>query len=238
MNLCKTITIGEIFSSLFFGCAREPWSHQRLNRGAHWEQGKEGAANWVASGKHDNQSLILEIEPIPTKMPTYDANYEQTCYNAISHLLSTAHPFKDGLPVFDSTRSVLYSTTVDLNNYNKTTNFGRLMAESLATALVQHWQNDLVKMTLRQSTTPIIPQSGEFLLSRDVQELAVDYNAGAVLVSTYSVAIDKVYINVQLVNVDFNNVVAAVTFNVPLGPRTIGLLKNAEYPSQIVEYLQ
>ena len=73
--------------------------------------------------------------------------------------------------------------------------------------------------------------SGEFLLSRDMQQLALDYNAGAVLVSTYSVALDKVYVNIQLVNVNHNAVVASTMFDIPLGPRTLSLLRNVEFPS-------
>ena len=93
-------------------------------------------------------------------------------------------------------------------------------------------------MTLRQSSTPIIPQRGEFLLSRKVQELAVDYNAGAVLISTYSVAPDKVYLNLQLINVDFNNVVAATSYSIPLGPRTIGMLEGVEIATKGEGFLQ
>ena len=217
-------------------CSCETWiNSEGLN---HWEQGKKSPADWKVNRDRDAQDDILELDPIPTRIPITDANYEKTSYNAISHLLATAHPTVGQNEVFDSNRTVLYSTTVDLNDYSKTTNFGRLQAESLATALIQHWRNDVVKMTLRQSTSPIIPQQGEFLLSRDIRELAVDFNAGAVLVSTYSVAIDKVYINVQLINVDYNTVVAAVSYSIPLGPRTIGLLKNVEMPAEVGVYLR
>ncbi|MBT4530878.1 MAG: hypothetical protein HOC27_06695 [Phycisphaerae bacterium] len=221
--LLSTLLLG----STFAGC--EGWNHHMAN---HWEQGKQGAADWKVNNDRDAQDHILELDPSPTHLPIYDANYEKTTYNAISHLLATAHPPSGQLEVFDSNRAVLYSTTVNLNNYNDTTNFGRLHAELYSSALVQHWQNDLLKMTLRQSTTPIIPQQGEFLLSREVQDLAVDYNAGAVLISTYSVAPDKVYLNLQLINVDYNTVVAAVSYSIPLGPRTRGMLTGVEIASQ------
>ena len=139
---------------------------------------------------------------------------------------------------FDSTLPVLYSTTVDLNDYDKTTNFGRLMAEALATALTQHWENKVINMTLRQGSVPIIPRQGEFLLTRDLNELATDFNAGAVLLSTYTIAVDKVYINVELVNVHHNAVVAAVMFDIPLGPRTAALLMDIEYASGLDSYLK
>ena len=48
------------------------------------------------------------------------------------------------------------------------------------------------------------------------------------MVSTYSVTPDKVYVTVELINVDYNTVVAAVTYDVPLGPRAIALLTGVE----------
>ena len=215
------------------GC--ETWNHRAGN---HWEQGKASAAQWKVNNDRDAQAQILELDPSPTSLPIVDANYEKTSYNAISHLLATAHPPAGQLEVFSPDRAILYSTTVDLNDYSSTTNFGRLHAELFSAALVQHWQNDLLKMTLRQSSTPIIPQQGEFLLSREVQNLAVDYNAGAVLISTYSVAPDKVYLNLQLINVDFNTVVAAVSYSIPLGPRTRGMLEGFEIAAQGEGFLQ
>ena len=216
-----------IFSVSFFGC--EGWNHHMAD---HWEQGKQGAANWKVNNDRDAQDHIMELDPSPTMCPIVDANYEKSSYNAISHLLATAHPPAGQMEVFNSDRTVLYSTTVNLNDYSETTNFGRLHGELFATALVQHWQNDLVKLTLRQSSTPIIPQQGEFLLSRDIQDLAVDFNTGAVLVTTYSVSIDKVYLNLQLINVDYNTVVASTSYSIPLGPRTRGMLQNIEIASE------
>jgi hypothetical protein len=229
------LLIGTLLSfATISGC--ETWNQSRF--GDHWEQGQVSAASWRVNDDRDAQEDILELDATPTHLPIVDANYEKTAYNAISHLLATAHPPAGQLEVFNPDRAVLYSTTVNLNNYNSTTNFGRLHAELFSTALIQHWQNNLLKMTLRQSTTPIIPQKGEFLLSREVQTLAVDYNAGAVLVSTYSVAPDKVYMNLQLINVDYNTVVAAVSYSIPLGPRTLAMLKDIEIASEDGDFLQ
>jgi len=224
----KIIVITVVATIPLIGC--EKWNQKNLN---HWEQGKPGAASWKANDDRDVQDHILEIEATPTHLPIHDADYIKSSYNAVS---ASAHPPAGKLEVFNPNRAVLYSTTVNLNDYTNTSNFGRLHGQLFATALVQHWQNDVLKMTLRQSSTPIVPQKGEFLLSRDIQDLAVDFNAGAVLVSTYSVSVDKVYLNLELINVDYNTVVAATSYQIPLGPRTIGMLDNIEIPNE--EFLQ
>lgn len=166
-----------------------------------------------------------------TTRPLWDANYIATSYRAINALLETANrPGKSSQP-FDPDRPVLYSTTVDLNDYDMTTDFGRLMAESLSTAMTQHGVKRMIKSTLRLDRQPIVPQDGEFLLSRDVEDLARGFNAGAVLLSTYSVSIDRVYVSIQLVNVDYNFVCGAVQFDIPLGPRTLAMLQNQGLPN-------
>ncbi len=197
-----------------------------------WESGVASVAKWRTSEGLNALDKITEVERTATVQPNYDANYIRTAYNAISNLLATARPSIVCEDAFDSERPVLYATTVDLNNVQGTSNFGRLMSESLATALTQHWRNKVIKMTVRQGSIPIIPRQGEFILSREVLDLASDYQAGAVMVSTYSVALDKVYVSVDLVNVDQNAVVASTMFSIPLGPRTYALLNNQMYPSE------
>jgi TolB-like protein len=246
----KAILIAAVLPLCAASCAQ--W--QSSNAGSHWEGGRSGHAGWRANGNRHLQKRIVVLESIQTAMPTVDANYEQTAYNAISHMLSTARPPQgnhvedvqgpaddDGMvgdDAFDPTRPVLYSTAVNLNDYDETTNFGRLMSEALATALTQHWENKVINMNLRQGSLPVVPRQGEFLLSRDMNELAMDFNAGAVMLTTYSVALDKVYVNVELVNVHHNAVVAAVMFDIPLGPRTEALLRGIEFPEAMAAFLK
>ncbi len=246
-----TLLIAAAAISGLVGCNK--W--QAANQGSHWESGNAvSSAGWRARGGRGLQKHITVLDATQTHQPTVDADYTRTAYNAISHLLATARPPQgnhveptqghlddEGLvadDAFDSTLPVLYATTVNLNNFDHTTNFGRLMAESLATALTQHWENKVINLNLRQGSLPVLPRQGEFMLSRDAREIALDFNAGAVLLSTYSVALDKVYVNVELVNVHHNAVVGAVMFNIPLGPRTEALLRDIEFPEAMAAYLK
>ena len=146
------------------------------------------------------------------------------------YLLANARGNIMGDDAYDASRPVIWASTVDLNNYGSTSHFGRLMGESLAIALQNHRKNKLIQMTLRQGTAPITAD-GEFLLTRDVRDLATKFNAGAALVSSYSVSIDKVYIQCSLINVDQNALVGSVQFDLPHGPRTEALLKGVVYPA-------
>lgn len=172
-----------------------------------------------------------------TQQSAVDADYIDTSYRAMHYLLSNARGNIMGDDAFDASRPVIWASTVDLNNYGRTTNFGRLMGESLAIAMQNHRKNKMIQMTLRQGTVPITGD-GEFLLTRDARDLATKFNAGAALVSSYSVALDRVYVQCSLINVDQNTVVGAVQFDLPLGPRTEALLKGVTYPSDAAGILQ
>jgi TolB-like protein len=197
-----------------------------------WESGTTSSAGWKTNLGRPALGQITVNEDFCTTKPCFDADYIESAYNAVSNLLATARPDINGDDSFDSHRPVLCASTVNLNDYEKTTNFGRVIGESMATALTQHWRNKVIKMTLRENNIPIIPQNGEFLLSREIRDLAKSFDAGSVLVSSYSTAIDKVYVNVELINVDQNAVVAATMYAIPLGPRTEAMLKNFEFAEE------
>jgi TolB-like protein len=202
-----------------------------------WESGTTSSAGWKTNLGRSALKKITVHEAACTTLPCHDADYIESAYNAVSNLLATARPDINGDDSFDSHRPVICASTVNLNGYEKTTNFGRVIGESMATSLTQHWRNKVIKMTLRENNVPIIPENGEFLLSREIRDLAKKFDAGAVMVSSYSTAIDKVYINVELINVDQNAVVAATMYAIPLGPRTESLLKNFEFADEASDVL-
>ena len=171
--------------------------------------------------EHSYYSGLSNTEP-EFVLPTKDGDYLASAQNAIKSLFGSRNISKLG------DRPIIYGTTVNLNGYSMTSNFGRLTAECLATAASQRTKNDLIKMTLRQSNVPIRSSQGEFLLSREIGDLARDFNAGAVLLSTYSVTPDTVYVQVQLVNADTHAIVGTTLYELPNGPRTRALLKNQE----------
>lgn len=194
-----------------------------------------GAALVFASGCTNNRNVVV-LDGL-TRQASVDADYIETSYRAMHYLLGNARGNIMGDDAFDASRPVIWASTVDLNNYGRTTNFGRLMGESLAIALQNQRKNKLIQMTMRTGTVPVT-SDGEFLLTRDARDLATKFNAGAALVSTYSVAVDRVYVQCSLINVDQNTVVGAVQFDLPLGPRTEALLKGMIYPSEAAGILQ
>ena len=215
-----------LLSAFLFAAGCNTW--QSGDSRGMWETGTTSAAGWQTTAGRGALGAITVLDSAPTSNQRYDANYVETAYNAVGQLLASARPAIVGDDEFDFKLPILYFSTVDLNDYRHTSDFGRLMSEALATALNQHWRNTIVKQTLSQgfvSIVPAPPNSGEYVLSRNIDKLALDFNAGTAFVSTYSVAVDKVYVNIELINTHHNNIVASTMFALPLGPRTRALLE-------------
>ena len=99
---------------------------------------------------------------------------------------------------------------------------GRMIAEQISSRFAQDGFT-MVEMKLRRNVF-IQQQGGEFVLSREVQNLSQVHNAAAVIAGTYAVGRRTVYINARLVRAADNLVLAAYDYSMPLGPDAKALL--------------
>ena len=90
----------------------------------------------------------------------------------------------------------LPTSFVNLDNFNQTSAFGRLMAEQLFFELNQRGYP--VREYRLPGSIRVLPKSGEFALSRDLGALAA--KSGVVIVGTYSNARDAVFVNARLLH--------------------------------------
>ncbi len=141
------------------------------------------------------------------KTPVDEARYiVSTCYDAIDDLLAQ-HPFPEDID------RVLVSTVVDINNVRSTTMFGRVASECISSRLTQV-NKDVIHATVRADNM-LVRQEGQFLLSREVRNLAVDYNARTALVSTYAVTEHSVILSLKLVSTVEDSTLAGVDVVIP-----------------------
>jgi hypothetical protein len=128
------------------------------------------------------------------------------CYEAIDDLLDQ-HPHPDDID------RVLVSTVVDINDVNRTTMFGRVLSECLSSRLTQV-NKDVIHATVR-SDQMLVRSEGQFLLSREVRNLAMDYNARTALVSTYAVTQHTVILSLKLVSTIEDSTLAGIDIVIP-----------------------
>ena len=113
---------------------------------------------------------------------------------------------------------VAITSFVDLSHLNKTTTFGRVLAESMVSEL--HTRG--FKVTdFRGQDSIVVNADGEFHLTRDIEKLRKQLNNSTVLVATYS-KFDhgSIAINARIINFDSGDVLAT--------SRVVYFVKNCE----------
>jgi TolB-like protein len=131
-------------------------------------------------------------------------------YAAVDRLLTDAAK-KD---LVGKDKRVLVASLVDINQLNRSSIFGKMVAEQFASRLVQNGL-PVVEIKLRSSLF-MSDKSGEMLLSRELQEVSKSHNADAVVVGTYAESgTSGIYITVKLVRATDGLVLSATNFMVP-----------------------
>ena len=138
--------------------------------------------------------------PEPTLTDAREASYE-----AVDKLLSHCGNADCG--------RILVATLVDINDLKQTSMFGRQVSEFHASRLSLR-DHVVIHATVRQDHM-IVRDTGQFLLSRDIQNLAADYNAKLALVGTYGVVSNAVSVSLRLVSTVDDSTVAAVDYELP-----------------------
>ena len=101
---------------------------------------------------------------------------------------------------------ILVTTFVDNNDLEKTSHFGRVLQEHIASRLVQLGYT--VREMKLSNTLKIEPRNGETILSRELAQLNPDQEAQAILAGTISKTNKILYISARLINPINNNILA------------------------------
>lgn len=124
--------------------------------------------------------------------------------------------------------AITVSTFVNLNNLYATSSLGRYLGEQLITGLSQ---SGLEVVEVRK--TPGIMMSerhGEYGLSRDMDELSFVQHAQAMVVGTYTVSGNEIFINARLLRNEDNMVLAGASMTLPVNTLTARLLADEGMP--------
>jgi len=116
---------------------------------------------------------------------------------------------------FDTNGAIIAASLVNINNLSETCSLGRIISEQMLGRMAQHGFK-IVEMKLRQDSVFIKKNEGEFLLSRDLQNIGEKHQANAVLVGTYAVSKYVVFISVRMIRTSDNTVIASYDYQLPL----------------------
>lgn len=142
-------------------------------------------------------------------------------------IISTSHEaavaLMNGAGTKVSRGPLLVASFANIDDLDKSSSFGRIVAQHFASAFASN-NFEVVEMLLR-SNVYIARQKGEFLLSREIRNLSMEHNATAVVVGTYAVGKEHVYVTAKLINAGNNTLLASYDYKLPIGPDTHQLLR-------------
>jgi len=125
---------------------------------------------------------------------------------------------------------VLVGTINDIDYLETATTFGRVLQEQISTRLTQRGYN-ITELKLRNNlnikqglVNPV--ESGEFMLSRNLEALKGEHKAAAVITGTYTAAGEEVMVNLKLIDVATSKILGATDYSVTLDANTRRLIQN------------
>ncbi len=156
-----------------------------------------------------------------------DTNLITFSYTIADNLVQRAHP---PLVPHHPDMPVLVTTVVDNNNLKRTSRFGRILQEHIASRFVQ--QGYTVKEIKLASTLKIMPGSGETILTRNLSLLEGSSSAQAIFVGTFSYTQTTMYISVRLINPVNNNIIATDDYQLPMDDNILAMFGLQRLDSQ------
>jgi len=114
---------------------------------------------------------------------------------------------------------MLVGTVGDVNNVESSSTLGRTITEQLSARLAQKGYK-VAELKLRQGISIQrggldSTSSGEYLLSRDVNEISGEHKAAAALTGTYSIGANNILVNLRLLDIRSGNVITGYDYVLP-----------------------
>jgi len=157
------------------------------------------------------------------KTDTSEPNLLNTSHEAVDRLTSIAKQNSALTGVELSAKSpIIVASFVDINQMEQSSAFGRIIAEQFASRLIQKGYY-VVELKLRKNIF-IKEKAGEFLLSRKIKEITANHNAQGIVVGTYAVAANNIYLTAKIVDPKTNRILSSYDFRLPMGADSSELL--------------
>lgn len=157
--------------------------------------------------------------PAYSSLPIYDAMNNSVGRFKTSYLADQMDSYFRG----SIGGRIVVTTFVDINNLYGSSAFGRMVSEQLISELAMKGYH-VVEM--RQSEVmQIMMGQGEFGLSQEMRVLRKTQDIAGVIVGTYTVSPERVYINARMLNPSNSEVITAGSVEMPLTDEIERLLK-------------
>lgn len=180
--------------------------------------------------KHSRTLLVIALAALTTlgacKTTSFTNSKPLSAYNyqAVDTITTRARP------ALTRETPMLVGTIGNINNVETSSALGRTISEQLSARLAQKGYK-VAELKFRQGISiqhgGLDPaKSGEYLLSRDVAEIAGEHKAVAALTGTYSVGAQNVLVNLRLIDIRSGEIMTAYDYTLPKTADIVAMLNN------------
>jgi TolB-like protein len=109
--------------------------------------------------------------------------------------------------------NIIAASFADIDDLTRSSSFGRVASQQLVSQLTA--AGYAVKEMLLRDSVYISASQGEFLLSREISEISTEQDAQAVLVGTYAVGENNVFVTARLIRTADSVILASHDYAIP-----------------------
>jgi len=137
----------------------------------------------------------------------YESDMKSIAFNVADNLqLNMLYPLDKVVPI-------MCTSLVEMDDFQSSSAFGRLMGEQIASRFSQHGYK-IIELRMSKNTL-MMHQNNVLALTEDIRELSTSHNAQAVIVGMYTIVRDEVYISTRLINAADHSLVSSCETTVP-----------------------
>lgn len=129
-----------------------------------------------------------------------------------------AQTLADRAGELDRSRPIIVTTMVSIDDLGKSSTFGRLASELISNRLTQ--RGYLIKDVTYMRALAMEPSTGAMVLSRDASRVSTAVDAQAVVVGTYAVGGQEIFLNIRLLKAVDGEVLSSADVEIPLNRNT------------------
>lgn len=123
--------------------------------------------------------------------------------------------------------TMIIATLVNVDALDRSSTMGRIVSEQISARFTQAGQR-MIEMKFRNNVY-ISQSQGELMLTREIHDLAVAYNAQSVIVGSYGESKDYVFINLKVIQAGTNIVLATHDYALPINDDTRVMLRTKRF---------
>jgi len=139
-----------------------------------------------------------------------DADMVEVSYDAVDDL-------KDRLSrTIPKNSLIVVSTLLNVDNLNKTSAFGRIISDQIASAFHQSGYQ-IIGMEMPIDLF-IMDEDGKIRLSKENKAMLRPYQAGVIVGGVYAPGKKNSYVSLRIVDLNTKNVISSTDYSIPMGP--------------------